>query len=200
MSQTIPPHPQPPKDLNERELPLLQESGPWFRIHQSKYAALHFAKEAQNRFDAPNQEYGVLYCAQDPYGAFIETLGWSTGQREISLRKIIARNLSNITSKRLLRLVDLTGAGLAQLGADAELCTGRDRTISQIWSHALWSHPERPDGICYFSRHDPQKICYAFFDHSSSALNVKDLCNLYGEEFRKQLGEILDHYQFALID
>ena len=200
MSQNVPGHPHPPDDLNERQLPLTNFSGPWFRIHKSKYEAIHFAKDAINRFDAPEKEYGVLYCAGDLYGAFIETLGWSTGSRDISKRALSARCLASMTSSRPLRFVELTGSGLVHIGADAEICTGRDRYLSQRWSRALWLHPEQPDGICYISRHDPQRVCYALFDRSSVELYVTNLGQLNSLNLIEEIGQIIDYYKFALLD
>lgn len=200
MSQKVPAHPNPPKDLEERELPLTNRSGPWLRIHRSKYRALHFAKNAISRFDDPEQEYGVLYCGQDFYAAFIETLGWSTGSRDISEKSLSTRRLASITSSRSLWFVDLTGSGLAHIGADAEICTGRDRYLSQQWSRALWAHPSQPDGICYISRHDPPRVCYALFERVAVELNITDLGQLNSSSLIRDVGQIIDYYKFALIN
>lgn len=200
MSQKIPAHPNPPEDLNERELPLTLQSGPWFRIHRSKYEAIYFAKGAVNRFDDPEKEYGVLYCAWDFYGAFIETLGWSTGAREISEQSLSTRRLASITSNRPLQFVDLIGGGLAHIGADAEICTGRDRHLSQSWSRALWKHPTEPDGIRYISRHDPQRACFAVFERAAITLNATDCGQLDDSNLIGEVGQIMDYYKFALVN
>ena len=200
MSKNVPAHPNPAEDLNERELPLTNQSGPWLRIHRSKYGTIHFARDAINRFDDSKKEYGVLYCAQDFYGAFIETLGWSTGFREISKKSLSARRLASITSIRPLRFVNLTASGLAHIGADAEICTGRDRYLSQMWSRALWAHPDHPDGISYISRHDPQRVCYALFERTASELHVEDLGQLDEASLNKEVGQIINYYKFALIN
>lgn len=200
MRQNIPAHPNPPEDLNECELPLTNQSGPWLRIHKSKHGAIYFARETFNRFDAPKKEYGVLYCAEDFYAAFIETLGWSTGSRDISEKSLSTRRLASITSSRALQFVNLTGSGLAHIGADAEICTGRDRYLSQQWSRALWAHPAQPDGICYISRHDLQRVCYALFERTAVELNVTDLGQLNSSSLIKEVGQIIAHYKFALIN
>ena len=200
MSQNVAAHPNPPDDLNDRQLLLTNFSGPWFRIHKSKYPAIYFAKDAINRFDDPKKEYGVLYCAGDLYGAFIETLGWSTGSRDISERALSTRSLASITSNRPSSLVDSTGSGLARIGADAEIYTGRDRHLSQRWSLALCLHPSQPDGICYISRHDPQRVCYALFENASVELDVADIGQLNGLSVIEEIGQIIDYYKFNLLD
>jgi hypothetical protein len=63
-----------------------------------------------------------------------------------------------------LALVDLTGAGLLQLGADARIEAEADYRASQLWSRAFWSHPDRPDGILYRSRYDGACQCIALYD------------------------------------
>lgn len=200
MSQNVPAHPNPPEDLNKRQLLLTNQSEPLLRIHKSKYGAIHFAKDAFNRFDDPIKKYGVLYCAQDFYAAFIETLGWSTGSRDISEKSLSMRRLASITSNKLLRFVDLTGSGLAHIGADAEICTGRDRHLSQLWSRALWAHPDQPDGIRYISRHDPQRACYALFDRAAAELDVVDLGQLNAANLLEKVGQIMEYYKFALLN
>lgn len=200
MSQNVSGHPNPPMDLNERELPLTSQIGPWLRIHKSKYGAIHLAKNALNRFDDPRKEFGVLYCAEDFYGAFIETLGWSTGSRDISEKSLSKRRLASITSSSPLQFVDLTGSGLAHIGADAEICTGRDRHLSQCWSLALWMHPNQPKGIRYISRHDPQRVCYALFERTAVELSVMDCGQLNGSVLIREVGQIIDYYKFALIN
>lgn len=175
-------------------------SGPWFRVHRSKYEAIYFPRKGVNRFDDCNQEYGVLYCANDFSGAVIETLGWSTGEKHITRKKLSEYKLARVRSSRPVQLVDLTGEGLAHIGADAELCVGRDRGLSQRWSRKLWSHPQQPKGIAYVSRHDPQRTCCALFDSVEADLNVEELGPLDGPELIHELGKIFDHYRFALIN
>jgi hypothetical protein len=51
---------------------------------------------------------------------------------------------------------DLTGAGLAQIGAGGRL-TAVTRRVGQQWSHAIWRHPAAVDGILYRVRHDPRR-------------------------------------------
>lgn len=57
------PHPEPPANLQERELPVIQVEQLWFRIHKSQHSPLYFGKSGGNRFDAPAQEYRVMYIA-----------------------------------------------------------------------------------------------------------------------------------------
>ena len=44
-----------------------------YRISRAGHDPLYFGKTTKNRFDCPWREYGVLYAAETPEGAFIET-------------------------------------------------------------------------------------------------------------------------------
>ena len=106
-----------------------------------------------------------------------------------------------VSADRLLRLVDLSGKGLALVGADARLCMGDDYKISQDWSLALWRHPQRLDGILYRTRHDPDKKAAALFDRDEvkAALSFRDMGSLLDGDNVELLAKILEHYKFILM-
>ncbi len=188
-------HPEPPADLPARSLPLKESKGPWIRIHACGRAAVFFGRTGDNRFDAPDGAYGVLYAAQDVFCAFIETFGDPLDVRLVSRADLAKRCLASISSTRRLRLVDLTGEGLRQIGADARLASG-DRALAQRWAQALWRHPLKPDGIAYRPRHDPSKEAVAIFDRAKPAVKSQPIGRLTGDP--ATLARILDHYGFAL--
>jgi hypothetical protein len=192
------PHPEPPKNLSSKTLPLIQLQQSWFRIHQSRYAPLHFGSTGY-RFDAPEQEYRILYIAQHEQGAFIETFGAHTGIRIISNDELSLRSISCLQSLRPLNLVDLTGAGLAKIGADSRLCDG-DHPLAQRWALALWHHPIQVDGIYYRARHDPSQYCAAIFDRAAEGWHITQTLRCASQEFRGTLANILDRYEFGLIE
>jgi hypothetical protein len=143
------PHPEPPTDLPARSLPwfdLATKLLPWYRPHSATRAPLFFGRAPDNRFNAPGGEFGVLCLAADPFGAFIETYGQTTGHNQITTTELTGRSLCRVSTSRPLALVDLTGAGLARIGADARLCTG-DHALARRWSLAIWRHPASPDGL-----------------------------------------------------
>ena len=191
-------HPLPPSDLNLRRLPLVSIPGPFVRMHDATKGALYFGRAGRYRFDAPAGQYGVLYCGDDPYCAFIETFGHDTGINVVSLGDLRARTLARIELRRPLSLVDLTGAGLARIGADNQLCDG-DYTVAQQWALALHDHPDQPDGINFRSRHDPSHLCTAVFDRAKDALTATTLGSLADSGNADLLGTILDTYGFGLI-
>lgn len=203
-------HPLPPPDLAFRELLLVQSKGPWFRFHGLSRDPLYFGKTGENRFDAPQGEYGVLYASLDPHGAFVETFGRGKNLPFITQEELQGRLLAKITASKRLTLVDLTGPGLRRIGADERLAAG-EHEIAQLWSLALWLHPARPHGLMYRARHDPSKISVAIYSHRSGGrkgnpkkdtaglLKVESLGNLMEPEHASLLQEILDAYGIGLL-
>jgi hypothetical protein len=163
--------------------------------------ALYFNRTDVFRFNAPHGEFGVLYLGEDAYSAFIETYGWLTGERYITRKQLEQRHLALVSANRLLKVVDLSGKGLAMIGADARLCMGDEYQVSQNWSLAIWNHPRRPDGILYRTRHDPGKKAVALFDRDEvkAALSVKDMGSLLDQDNAPMLAKIMKHYKFTLI-
>lgn len=191
-------HPEPAADLDQRTLPILPAPTRWFRVHQSRYAALFFGRTGRYRFDAPAGEYGVLYAGNDEACAFVETFGHSPDLRVITMDELRQRDLSLLTVNRPLRLVDLTGFGLARIGADNRLCTG-DYRVAQRWALALWRHPDRPDGLVYRSRLDPVRQCIAVFDRAGAVFTASSLGTLADPRHRRLLASLLDLYGIGLL-
>lgn len=191
-------HPLPPADLNERSLLLVQRSRLWQRIHKSAYSPLFFGKTGSSRFDDPQHEFGVLYLGEDAYCAFIETFGQATGKNIVTQAELEKHSLSSISTERPLVLVDLTGSGLARMGADARLLAG-DHSVAQQWSRALREHPEHPDGLYYRARHDPARMAVALWELCNVSLYVSVTVALASTAYNRDLGEILDTYGFELL-
>lgn len=191
-------HPEPPSDLRTRALPLRHAVGPWVRFHACRRAALFFGKSGLHRFDAPGGEYGILYAGEDVFCAFIEVFGDPLDLRLVSRAHLRSYCLSQITTSRSLRLIDLTAHGLCGLGADGRLTSGDDYALSQRWARALWDHPQQPGGLVYRARHDPSKESVAIFDRAWRALRAQRPKGILDNLAR--LGQTLDRYGFALVD
>jgi hypothetical protein len=182
-------------------LPLLEIGSLWIRSHDRRYGPIYFGKAGRGRFDAPSGQYGILYVAADVRGAFIETFGRELGRRVIDLDELNARAVARITSLRTLRRVDLTGAGLARIGADARLTseTANRYALSQRWALALFEHSDQPDGLLYRSRHDPSRLCAAIFDRAANVLTATPLGSLADVRNAALLADLLDTYEYGLI-
>ena len=91
----------------------------------------------------------------------------------------------------------VASGGLTRLGAEGSLSSGAGYRNSQRWSKALRSHPEKPDGIYYYSRHDPSRTACALYDHCASDIEVVGPPQTWDAD-ATLLGAILDHYGFGI--
>jgi hypothetical protein len=161
---------------------------------------LFFDRSRASRFNAPGREFGVVYVGDGPACAFIETFDRSAGERVVTRAALAQRGIVSVAPTRPLRLADLTGPGLARLGADARLSAGEDYALAQRWSHAIWQHPAQPDGIVYRSRHDPSLTCAALYDRVAPAVQVTTDIPLTDAAWVTVLASLLERYSFGLID
>ena len=113
--------PLPPADLDSRSLPLenISRGRVYKRLHPYDADAVYFNKTNDYRFNAPNEQYGVLYVAEELKGAFAETLPRHPGKTLIDQRDIDAKAVSEIKIRSQLNLVKLFGHGLVRVGATA---------------------------------------------------------------------------------
>lgn len=188
-----------PPNFNDRELLFPRGKGPWKRLHHREYSPLHFGKKRENRFDDPEREYGVLYLAEDEYGAFVEVF---LREPEITLvdeGEVRNRLLCSVEAKRELKFVDLTGGGLQAAGVRGDVSTGSHPDV-QAMSRAIYEHPAAPDGIRYHLYHDLGRVGIAVFDRvPPEDLDPQNKGCLLDPPNKHSLGRILDHYKKALI-
>lgn len=169
------------------------------RMHSEHYDPLFFGTTGSNRFDDPGGRYGVLFAAEDAFGAFLESFGRRPGRNVVSWEKLRMRSLALLRARQPLRLVDLTGAGLARIGATAAISTD-DYQDAQAWSRALHEHPGGPDGLRYRLKHDPSRIGVAIFERvGRDALETWSHGSLVESGNRKLLATILQEYGFGLV-
>jgi hypothetical protein len=191
----------PPADLASRDaLIYIPPDGTiWYRSHLTTKGALYFGRGMAYRWDAPAGEYGVLYLGSDLYCAFMESIGrGALRTRLVPGVQVQQRGISQIRATRPLRLIDLVSSGgLTRIGAEASLSAGSGYKNSQRWSKALRDHPSKPDGIYYYSRHDPSRTACALYENCTSAVEVLGP-PLQWDSDPVMLGKILDHYGFAL--
>lgn len=191
------PLPDPPPDFHTRDLPLVEQAGPWFRLHSEEHRAIHFSRGGRGRFDGPEQGYGILYVGTDAHGPFVESFGRTHGARAVEEAVLRRRTFSRIESTRPLRLASLIGDALVRIGADSRVSSGEYRTARR-WARAIWAHPARPDGLLYRSRHDGECFCCGLFDRTADVLREDSLGSLL-EKHTELLGTILERYGFGLI-
>jgi RES domain len=143
-----------------------------YRVHRTRNDPVFFGpgKDASGRplppsfrFDSPSGAFGVLYIAKELAGAVVETILRNPERQMVALSQVMSRAATELRCSRDLRMVQLHGAGLQQVGTDNAISTGPYEPCG-LWAAALWRHPEAPDGIEYQSRHDPDRLCWVLFE------------------------------------
>jgi hypothetical protein len=167
----------PPDWLAASSLPLMElpAQSRFVRIHHTHRPAVFFSpgdkKPAAGRFDSATGAFGVLYVALDYEGAFAETVLRNPARRLFGFGEFSGRSLAVLVLSRAVRLVRMHGSGLQALGLDNAISTGPYEPCG-IWADALFAHADRPDGIAYSSRHDPERICVALFSRTDIAITA----------------------------
>jgi hypothetical protein len=145
------------------------------RVHRLEHDPVFFSPGAGNaplgRFDSPSGAFGILYLAQSLEGAFAETVLRNPQRRLVDLSEITIRAMSVLGLPRPVQLVEMRGPGLQVLGTDNAITTGPYGPAG-AWADALHDHQDKPDGIAYASRHDPDQLCIALFSRSAIELEV----------------------------
>lgn len=184
--------------LND-ELPILEAKGPWQRFHLGKYGAIHLGKSSEMRFDDPRGEYGVLYVAEDEFGAFVETFLRNPELKLVDRGELDMRVLSEVEASEEVRLVDLTSKGLQKAGIAGDRVTG-DYESSQTLSREIFEHRLAPDGIRYRIRHDLSRVGIALFERPETVarLSATSRGGLLEPRNQRLLGELLEEYDKTL--
>lgn len=191
---TLPP---PPTDLPTRKLPLVTVKGSLYRIHRTVQHWRYFGKNASERFDDPLKRYGVLYVSSRPEAAFAEVFLRTLSLMVVDEVDLRARSLTSFAANSL-RCLDLTGSGLRKLWCDNRISTEKPYTTVGLWSRALYTHPQQPDGIIYRSRHNPRFRCLALFDRCAAKLSARSSEELMGVTRRGWTSDQLVRYDLSL--
>jgi hypothetical protein len=176
--------PPPPAHLDRIDPPIVTvDPAALLRLFPLGKSPIHFrfAKSGQKayRFDAPNEEFGVMYCAFSLEACFAETLlrtrAYQTPANEPTLideDELRSKGIAELGGKGTQRLIlaDLTGSGLVRLHADGSISTVARYSVPRQWALALWKHPKRLDGIRYVSRFMNSQLAVALFDRCEDRL------------------------------
>jgi hypothetical protein len=180
--------PLPPANLDRIDLPAVTATpDDLLRLFSLGRDPLYFRVAAKGqqayRFDAPDGEFGVMYCAFSLQVCFAETLLRTRSYRvpadqptlidESELRSKGIARLAATTGKGLV-LADLTGSALARLHCDGSISTVPRYTVARQWALAVWKHPKRVDGIRYVSRFMNSQLAVALFDRCADRVNVRE--------------------------
>lgn len=168
--------PLPPVDLADRRFAeLVIPAGlELHRFFTKGFDPIHFDRERNGRFNAPDGSYGVLYVARELRGAFAETFLRVPGGTQIAADMLARKAHVTVEPLRPLRMLRMMGHGLARVGATAQVTHGgRPYDVPQAWSFRVHAHPVEFDGIAYSARHDDEAQCFAIFERAAPALRER---------------------------
>ncbi|MEG0881465.1 MAG: RES family NAD+ phosphorylase [Janthinobacterium sp.] len=150
-----------------------------YRISGHASGEPYFGSSGGNRFDAPgcrtgNPEYGTCYLGLSFEVALAESLLHDAvplkGAFPVAKSEIERRWVHHFSGD--LRLFDLTGHLLKQMGRHAGL-TGTSSYIQpQQWAFAVYRNPLRVDGFLYMSRHLTHEKAVVIFDRAKAHLTA----------------------------
>lgn len=179
---------RPPDDFASLALPakiFLPGKTPFLRIHRSQFSAMYFNSPkagpagdgSRYRFDAPEQEYGVLYAARSFDVCFCETIlrdkviGVSGIAPAMLNRNLIdERSVSEIICAAPLKLVDFVNK-LPACRVDSSISSEFPYTTPNLWGLAVHAHPAGFDGIYYRSRFTGNPAV-ALFDRAQTKIKL----------------------------
>lgn len=168
-----------------------------YRCHRCAYDPIHFGRDASNRFDAPNGEYGVCYLSRSPAGAFAETFLRKTKGQFIERADLERYALAEVSVASTVRLVQCFGAGLRRNRVDARVSSSANYPALRKFSRLCHDHPEKPDGLIYRARFDDDQFSIALFQRSSPSIAARRRPTAWLET-GVIIEEILDRYEIAI--
>lgn len=195
----------PPDDLTNRS-PLYKTIYPGthiYRIYKTKRDGkrrnpTYYGTSQGDRFNAPDGTYGVMYLSAQREGAFVETLLRNPGATLIDEKDAKTRGLAVYATKRKMQLISLFGAGLARLGATADLChRALPYDYPQGWSKTLHDSFTDADGIAYRARHNDDILSYALFERAAAKIELLRCA----KDLTKQIWfwQLMETYRLGLV-
>ena len=159
-----------------KRLPLetLSEAG-HFRIARTAHADREpsFRNARIYRFDAPDGEFGTLYCARNFKTCFLETVVRDRPDLTLSSADFHARSvLFLLLDTEKLRLVPLYGDAATRMRLDAADLMGKDYRYTQALAKLIHDHADAPDGIVYRSRFDSGTTAVVLFDRAAPRVRL----------------------------
>ena len=158
----------PSKDFAAHQLEyVLIEPLQLVRITRFPDTEPYFGKSKTHRFDDPLQGYGVSYAGDDFLVAFAETILHDIqpirGRYRVDEEALRIRYAATFRGSKIT-LANLTGTALKRLGGNNDISSEIPYDTTQLWSRAVYMHPQGVEGIQYISRHVNTQMAFALFD------------------------------------
>jgi hypothetical protein len=173
----------------------------WRRMYETRFPDPLGWGPGLNRFSDPTgHAYGVVYLGSSAKVAFVETIlrdaaDGRGGDFLVDMAEIEKRSLASLRVIQDLRLIDLTDDGCLRMGVPSDVVGAKDQALARIWSAAIHTHPDQPDGIYFASRLNGQG-CIALYDRALAKLAAVSTPRLLDCDV--ELAQILDDLGIAI--
>ncbi len=142
----------------------------------------------------------MVYLGSSAKVAFVETIlrdaaDGRGGDFVVDMAEIEKRTLASLRVIQDLRLIDLADDSCLRMGIPSDVAGARDQTLARIWSDAIHTHPDQPDGVYFASRLNGQ-ACIALYDRALAKLEAVSTPRLLDCEV--ELAQILDDLDIAI--
>jgi hypothetical protein len=187
----------PPGDVAGRRLLAVPVSTSWIRVHSTRYSALHFGKNANNRFTPKNSPFGVLYVGENLQTALFELFGDEMIQDDHRIRtyRWMSYQVASLQLPQVSVCDFCDTHTRAALGVDLASLMAPDLQVPQAWSLAVMNHSANVDGIHYQSRFT-QGRCLALFDRRNITIQTTPLGPLSN---LPEANDFLDEFEVSLV-
>lgn len=140
-----------------------------WRVHRSDLDAVWYGPRAKAtyRFDDPALGFGVLYLAETPGVAVLETLVRGTSRCTVMQAEWQGRSIARVRLSEKLQVLQFEGKRLPEFGIGAERAHARAYDECQALSAEVHASLPNVDGIQFRSRWDPSCLCWAVFERAA---------------------------------
>jgi hypothetical protein len=170
-----------------------------WRVHWTKGGAIWYgpAAKATHRFDDPALGYGVLYVAETPGVAVLETLVRGSSRCTVDPQEWRNRSITRVRLAEKLQVLQFEGEHLPDFEIGAERAHAGVYDECQALSAKVHASLSNVDGIQFRSRWDPSRLCWAVFDRAAHKIAGADPSDpLHGSAIGD---EVLDTYRIRVV-
>jgi len=167
----------PAADFDLTPLPLSQTKPvEAIRVHSVQFPAISFRLNPDHRFSHPDAPGGLLYMGEDLETCLWECFGDAILDKGSKITRVLwqSRMVSRITFASPPRICDLTSLSVRRtLGIDLSAMKHTELDVPQAWGLAIQNHPDKVDGLRYFSRFTGNP-CVALFERPGLASQLRE--------------------------
>jgi len=96
-----------------------------------------------------------------------------------------------------LRVVDLTGLGMARSGLNKAMAGSYDYRLAQEYGVLFYRHPAAPDGILYRSKANESLFSLFVFNRYQSGWRIDASGGLKGQRYFEDYARCIDRYRMG---